>query len=177
MVYVSPYNDLQVIGGQGTIALELMRQLEKLDTIFVPVGGGGMISGIAGYLKSVKNHVKVSGCLPKNSPVMAESVKANRIVEMESLPTLSDGTAGGLEANAITFDLCQTLVDDYILVSELEIRDAMRLFMETHHMLIEGAAGVAIASYLKHKELCQGKSVVIVICGANISLETLKTVL
>lgn len=177
MVYVSPYNDLQVIGGQGTIALELTRQLEKLDTIFVPVGGGGMISGIAGYLKSVKNHVKVSGCLPKNSPVMAESVKANRIVEMESLPTLSDGTAGGLEANAITFDLCRTLVDDYVLVSELEIKDAMRLFMETHHMLIEGAAGVAIASYLKHKELCQGKNIVIVICGANISLETLKTVL
>lgn len=102
MVYISPYNDLQVIGGQGTIAVELIRQLDKVDAIFVPVGGGGMISGIAGYLKSIKDDVKVSGCLPENSPVMAESVKANQIVEMESLPTLSDGTAGGLEPNAIT---------------------------------------------------------------------------
>lgn len=177
MMYISPYNDPQVIGGQGTIAFELTRQLEKVDAIFVPTGGGGMISGIAGYLKSVKNDVKVIGCLPENSPVMAESVKANRIVEMKSLPTLSDGTAGGLEANAITFDLCRRLVDDYVLVSELEITNAMRLFMKTHHMLIEGAAGVAVASYLKHKQLCHGKNVVIVICGANISLETLKTVL
>lgn len=177
MVYISPYNDPQVIGGQGTIAVELTRQLEKVDAIFVSTGGGGMISGIAGYLKSVKDDVKVSGCLPENSPVMAESVKANQIVDMESLPTLSDGTAGGLEPNAITFDLCRMLVDDYVLVSESEIKNAMRLFMEIHHMLIEGAAGVAIAAYLKQKELFRDKNVVIVICGANISLETLKTVL
>lgn len=177
MVYISPYNDLQVIGGQGTIAVELARQLERVDAIFVSVGGGGMISGIAGYLKSVFDGVKVIGCSPENSPVMAKSVKANRIVEMASQPTLSDGTAGGIEPGAITFDLCRTFVDDYVLVSEAEIKEAMRLFIEMHHQLIEGAAGVAIASYLKTKERFQNQNVVIVICGANISLETLKTIL
>lgn len=157
--------------------MELARQLERVDAIFVSVGGGGMISGIAGDLKSVFDGVKVIGCSPENSPVMAKSVKANRIVEMASQPTLSDGTAGGIEPGAITFDLCRTFVDDYVLVSEAEIKEAMRLFIEMHHQLIEGAAGVAIASDLKTKERFQNQNVVIVICGANISLETLKTIL
>lgn len=177
MVYISPYNDSQVIGGQGTIAVELCRQIERIDAILVAVGGGGLISGIAGYLKSLSNNITVIGCSPENSPVMVESVKANRIVEMATKPTLSDATAGGIEPGAITFDLCQAFVDDYVLVSEEEIRDAIRLFMKTHHTPIEGAAGVAIASYLKKKECFQDRNVVIVICGANISPETLKTVL
>ena len=84
-----------------------------------------------------------------HSPVMAKSVQAGQILEMESLPTLSDGTAGGIEKDLITFSLCRELVDDYILVSEEEICQAMRLFIETHHMLIEGAAGVPLAALLK----------------------------
>ena len=83
--------------------------------------GGGLIAGIAGYLKALNPGVVVVGCLPANSPVMAESIRAGRIVDMESLPTLSDGTAGGIEPQAITFELCRQLVDDYILVSEDEI--------------------------------------------------------
>lgn len=176
MVYISPYNDPQVIGGQGTIAVEVARQLGRIDVVLASVGGGGMISGIAGYLKPM-SHVRVVGCWPENSPVMAASIEAGRIVEMESRPTLSDGTAGGVEPGAITFDLCRTLVDDHVLVSEDEIRAAMLLFMETHHMLVEGAAGVAIASLLKTKERFQGQNVVVVICGANIDLEVLKGIL
>ena len=175
--YISPYNDLHVIGGQGTIAVELARQLDQADALFVSVGGGGLISGVASYAKSAYDDVKVFGCLPQNSAVMAASVKAGRILKMESLPTLSDGTAGGIESGAITFDLCRKLVDDFILVSEEEIADAMRLFMASHHMMIEGAAGVAIASFLKTKEQFRDKNVVIVICGANISMDTLKTIL
>ncbi len=177
MVYISPYNDPQVIGGQGTIAVELARQLERIDTIFVAVGGGGLISGIAAYLKTLSDQVRVVGCSPQNSPVMIESLKARHIVEMESLPTLSDGTAGGVEAGAITFPLCQQLMDDYALVSEEEIKDAMKLFIETQHMLIEGAAGAALAAFSQRREQLQGQNVVIVICGANISLETLKMIL
>jgi threonine dehydratase len=176
-VYISPYNDEQIIAGQGTIGVELARQLDPIDAVFVTVGGGGLISGIAGYLKAARPGIKVIGCLPENSPVMAASVKAGRIIEMESLPTLSDGSAGGIEPGAITFELCQEWVDDYVLVSEEEIKAAMRLVIESQHMLIEGAAGVAVAAYLKTAEQFRAQNVVIIICGANIGLETLKSIL
>lgn len=176
-VYISPYNDLQIIGGQGTIGIELTRQLKQIDAVFVPVGGGGLISGIAGYLKSVLPDVRVIGCLPENSPVMAESIKANRIIERESLPTLSDGTAGGIEQDAITFGFCRSFVDEFVLVSEVEIASAMKLFIKTHHQLLEGAAGVAIAAFLQAKARFRDRNIVIIICGANISLETLKSIL
>lgn len=177
MVYISPYNDLEVIGGQGTIGLELARQLKPIEAVFVSLGGGGMISGIATHLKSLSKETRIVGCSPENSPVMVESVKAGKILDMASKPTLSDGTAGGIEPGAITFDLCRALVDDYVLVSEDDIKEAMRLFMRTHHMMIEGAAGAALASFLKVKEQYQGQNVVVVICGANISLDTLKSIL
>lgn len=177
MTYISPYNDLQVAAGQGTIGVELSRRLDKIDAVFVSLGGGGLISGIAGYLKSVNPDVHIIGCSPENSQVMIQSVKAGKILDLTSLPTLSDGTAGGLEPGAITFDLCKALVDDYMTVTEDEIRESLRLFMQTHHMMIEGAAGVSVASYLKMKEQFKGMNVVIIICGANISLEVLKGVL
>lgn len=177
MVYISPYNDRAVIGGQGTIAVELCRQIEHIDVVLAALGGGGMISGIAEYVKTVFPHTEVIGCSPEQSPVMAKSVQAGHILTLESLPTLSDGTAGGIEPDAITFPLCQRLVDTYLLVSEEEIRQALRLCLETHHMLIEGAAGVPLAALLKTPERFRGKTVVIVLCGANLSLETLKTIL
>ena len=177
MAYVSPYNDLAVVSGQGTIGVELVRQAEHLDAVFVSVGGGGLAAGVAGYLKAIWPHVLIVGCLPQHSPVMARSVEAGRIVDMDSLPTLSDGTAGGIEPGAITFELCQQLVDEFVLVSEEEIAAAMRMFIEAHHMLIEGAAGVAVAAYLKQQQALRGQRVAIIICGANISIETLKTVL
>jgi threonine dehydratase len=177
MVYISPYNDERVVGGQGTIGVELCRQIEHVDVVLAALGGGGMISGIASYLKTVFTHAEIIGCSPEHSPVMAKSVLAGQILEMESMPTLSDGTAGGVEQDAITFPLCQQLVDDYILVSEGEIRQAMRLCIETHHMLIEGAAGVPLAALLKTPERFREKTVVVILCGANLSLETLKTIL
>ncbi len=177
MVYISPYNNAHVVGGQGTIGVELCQQVKQVDVVLAALGGGGMISGIAGYLKTVFAHLEVIGCSPEHSPVMAKSVQAGRILEMESLPTLSDGTAGGIEQDAITFPLCQRLIDDFMLVSEEEIRQAMRLCIETHHMLIEGAAGVPLAALLKAPERFRGKTVVVVLCGANLSLETLKTIL
>lgn len=177
MIYVSPYNDPQVIGGQGTIGLELVNQLDTIDAVFVPIGGGGLISGIAGYLKSVNPKIKVIGCLPENSPVMSESIKAGRIIEMETLPTLSDATAGGIEPRAITFDICRQFVDDYVLVSEDEIKNAIISMIKIQHLLIEGASGVALAALLKCSNKFHGKNVVIVLSGANISLETLKSVL
>ena len=179
MTYVSPYNDPQVIGGQGTIGVELARQLDRIDAIYVALGGGGLVSGIAGYLKSVQPGVQVIGCSPQHSQVMVQSIAAGRILDLPSLPTLSDGTAGGIEAGSITFELCRDLVDDYVTVTEDEIAASLRFFLATHHMLIEGAAAVAVAAYLKTRERWAGtqSNVVLVICGANISLETLQNIL
>jgi threonine dehydratase len=176
-VYVSPYNDPLVVAGQGTIGAELARQADRIDALFVALGGGGLISGIAGYLKESGRPVEVVACSPENSAVMHHSAAAGRILEMESKPTLSDGTAGAVEPGAITLDLCRRLVDRYVLVSESEIRDAMRLIMDRHHTLIEGAAGVAVAGLLKERDRFAGRNVVVVLCGANISRERLKDVL
>jgi threonine dehydratase len=176
MTYVSPYNDEAVIAGQGTIAVELEKQLEQTDNILVALGGGGLISGIASYLKYVNPKAKVIACSPQNSAVMMESVKAGRILERPSLPTLSDATAGGVEANAITFELCCDLVDDYVTVTEEEIKAAWRDFLSTHSMMIEGAAALVIACYQKIQTTLRGNTV-LVICGANVSLETLQKII
>lgn len=177
MIYVSPYNDLQIISGQGTIGLEITRQLNKIDAILVPIGGGGLISGIAGYVKSVSPETQIIGCLPENSPVMAESIKAGNIIEMKTMPSLSEATTGGIERESITFDLCKKMVDDFILVSEQEIKNAIITLIKTNRLLVEGAAGVALASLLKNRERFMGKNVVVILSGGNISLETLKEVL
>lgn len=176
-VFISPYNDPQIIGGQGTIAVELTRQLDKIDYVLVPIGGGGLISGIAGFLKTKNPNIKIIGCLPKNSPVMSESIKAGKIIDMKIKDTLSDGTAGGIEPGAITFGLCQQYVDDYVLVSEAEIKKAIKLILEKHHFVIEGSAGVTVASFLKIAKTLRNKNVVIILCGGNISLDKLKSVL
>lgn len=175
--YVPPYNDPFVIGGQGTIAMELIDQLPDLDAVFVAVGGGGLIGGIAAYLKVVKPDVRIYGCSPENSQVMAQSVAAGELLDLPSLPTLSDGTAGGVETGSITFPLCRDFVDDYISVSEAEIATSLREFLGAQHMLIEGSAAVPIAAFLKVADQLEGKRIAIVLCGANISLETLKEIL
>ncbi len=175
--YIPPYNDLKIIGGQATIGIELRRQIENIDTVLVPVGGGGLISGIAGYLKSIDKNIEIIGCQPENSAVMYESIKAGKIVEMESKPTLSDGSAGGIEKGAITFDVCKKYVDDFILVTEEEIKESIKLFIEKHNMLIEGAAALPAASYLKKIEIFKNKNVALILSGARISLDQLKEVL
>jgi threonine dehydratase len=175
-VYVSPYNDAKIIGGQGTIGYEVIKQLEEIDVIMVAVGGGGLIAGIAGYIKAIKNDIIVIGCLPQNSPVMYESIKTGHIVDLPTSPTLSDGTAGGIENEAITFEPCRKYVDDWVLVDENEIRLGIRLVFEQHRQVIEGAAGVVAAAFIKTKEQLKGKNVALVICGGNIELNTFKDI-
>jgi threonine dehydratase len=177
MSYLSPYNDLDVIAGQGSCGVEIARQIDELDAIFIAVGGGGLISGVGSFLKSVQPEIKVIGCQPSASAVMAESAKAGKIVTMPSEATLSDGTAGGIEAGAITFEICQDLVDEYVLVSEEEIAESMREFIDSHHQLAEGAAGVAIAAMKKAAAGFQGRNVVAIVCGGNVSRETLRKVI
>lgn len=175
--YVSPYNDLTVVAGQGTVGVELDRQLERIDAVYVAVGGGGLVSGIGAYLKARRPGVEVVGCSPRNSAVMYESLAAGRVVERESLPTLSDGTAGGVETEAVTFDLCRRVIDRFVLVEEKEIATAMRLVIDKHHMMIEGAAAVPVAAFLRDGEGASGRHVALVLCGANVSVDVLRRVL
>jgi threonine dehydratase len=177
MNYLSPYNDEHVIAGQGTCGVEIAKQLSKVDAIFIAVGGGGLISGVGSFLKSVNPSMSVVACQPAASAVMTESVKAGEIVELPGQPTLSDGTAGGIEADAITFDICRAIADDFVTVSEDQIAEAMRQFIDAHHMLPEGAAGVALAGLKLRADQYKDKNVVIIICGGNISRETLKSVI
>ena len=175
--FISPYNDRDVAAGQGTLAVELCRQLQPVDAVFVALGGGGLAGGVAAHVRSVSHQTKVYAVSPENSRVMIESVKANRILDLPSQPTLSDGTAGGVEAGSITFELVRDHVDEYVTVSETEIAEALKSFMEVEHQLIEGAAAAAVAAYLQCKSSLAGKNVVIVVCGANIALDVLKSIL
>lgn len=175
--FISPYNDPKVIGGQGTIGIELDRQLERIDAVLVPVGGGGLIAGIAGYLKTQHPGIQIFGCQPQNSCIMYESIQAGHIIDKESLPTISDGTAGGIESDTLTFVPCQEYVDDFILLSEEEIISALKLVMGKQHILIEGAAALPVAALQKRRQDFKNKNVVLILSGARISLETLKKIL
>ena len=175
--YISPYNDPDIVTGQGTIAVELDNQLNNIDEVIVSVGGGGLISGIGGYLKQVQPKVQMVACSPKNSCVMYESLNAGRILDLPSKQTLSDGTAGGVEEGSITFDICKEIIDDFVLVTEREIASGIRTAINDDHQLIEGSAGAAIAALFKRKKTLIGKRVIIIICGGNINSNTLHKVL
>ena len=175
--YISPYNDPDIVTGQGTIAVELDNQLNDIDEVIVSVGGGGLISGIGGYLKQVQPKVQMVACSPKNSCVMYESLNAGRILDLPSKQTLSDGTAGGVEEGSITFDICKEIIDDFVLVTEREIASGIRTAINDDHQLIEGSAGAAIAALFKRKKTLIGKRVIIIICGGNINSNTLHKVL
>lgn len=177
MAYLSPYNDWAVVQGQGSCGFEVLRQQPDIDAVFVAVGGGGLIGGMASILKATRPTLQVVSCQPAASAVMTESVRAGEILDLPSDATLSDGTAGGIESDSITFDLCRRLVDRYEVVSEEAIAEAMREFVDAHHQLIEGAAGVAIAGMLQAASDFADKNIVVVVCGGNISRETLKEVL
>lgn len=177
MFYLSPYNDAEVIAGQGSCGVEIVAQAPDIDTLFVAVGGGGLVSGVGSVLKSHNPDVRVIGCQPEASAVMAHSVAAGHVIEEPSEPTLSDGTAGGVEQDSITFELCRVLIDEFVLVDEESIAAAIRDFIDLEQQLIEGAAGVALAAMLAQKRDLAGRKIVVLICGGNISRATLKRVL
>lgn len=166
--YVSPYNDFDVIAGQGTIAVELLRQLPRLDAVFVAVGGGGLIGGIGAHLKAAAPDTRVVGCWPMNSRAMFECMRAGKIIDVEEQPTLSVSTAGGVEEDAVTLPLCQRVIDRSILVSEDEIFDSLRRIYREDGQLVEGAAAVAVAAFRQVAREYAGKTVAVLLCGGNV---------
>jgi threonine dehydratase len=147
------------------------RQLDEIDAVFITVGGGRLISGVATYLKAISPRTRIVGCWPENSPVMFEAMKAGRIFDCPEKTTISDSTAGGLEPDTITFEMCQRLIDDHVLVSEEEIKRAMRMLAENERWIVEGSAGVALAALLKERQRFAGQRVVVLLCGRNIAAE------
>lgn len=177
MAYISPYNDPQIIGGQGTIGMEIAQQRANINAVYVTVGGGGLLSGIGTYMKAVEPHTKIIGCQPEHSCEMYLSIKEGKHVKPLGKPTLSDTSAGGVEDGSITYALCKTLVDSFVLVDEEKIAESIRLIAHEHHKMIEGAAAVAVASFLQNAHAHQGEQVAIVICGGNIDPHVLKEIL
>jgi threonine dehydratase len=175
--WISPYNDPAVVAGQGTIGPELLEQVEGLDTVLVPVGGGGLAGGIGASLKAVDPDLKIIGCEPEASAVMAASVAAGRIVELPNLPTLSDATAGGIERGSITFELCRDHIDRWQRVSEGEIAAAIRFLHEREGMVVEGGAAPGVAPLLRRPEHLRGRRVAVVITGSKIDPEVFRRVL
>jgi threonine dehydratase len=169
--YISPYNDLDVVAGQGTIGVEMARQAPELGAVFVSVGGGGLISGIGTALKHLSPHTRIIGVWPENSPCMLEALEAGAIVDTVEQPTLSDATAGAVEAGSVTFPICRDVIDETLTVTEAEIASAMRTIARTDRWMIEGAAGVAVAGLIKAAAAWQGRKVAAVVCGRNIALD------
>ena len=176
-VFVSPYSDSDIIAGQGTIGLELAEQCPDLAAVYVCVGGGGLISGIGSYLKARRPDVEIIGCWPENAAAMHLCMEQGEIYDTPETDTLSDGSAGGVEEGAITFPLCQQVIDRHMLISEAEIASAMRDMAANENFIIEGAAGVALAAALKGASDYRGRPVATIVCGRNIALDTFRAVL
>jgi len=168
MTYISPYNDIDIIIGQGTIALEIYKELENVNIIIVPIGGGGLISGIAFAAKSLNPKIKIIGVQTKGASTMFESWKAGKIVNIEEFNTLAEGLLGGLEPDAITFELILKYVDEIVLVDEESIKKAINLLWKIEGQIVEGAGATVVAYILEAKKKLINKNVVAVISGGNI---------
>jgi len=176
--YISPYNDPLVIAGQGTIGKEILEDAAgEVDIVVVAVGGGGMISGIASWIKAMSPATRIVGASARNDRAMAASIDAGRIVTPDFAPTFSDGTAGGLEENSITFGLCRELVDEWVDIDEPAIASAVAAMIDDHHQLVEGSAGLALAAATDQADLHPGARIVAVSCGANVSSDALARML
>lgn len=176
-VYVSPYNDPIVVGGQGTCGYEISQQLPDLDAAFFACGAGGLLTGSSAWLKSHNPDVLTFGVSPSNSPVMFESVRQDKMITMDTKPTLADTCGGGVDLDTITLDYCRRYSDGIVLLSEDEIAAAIRLLFEQHRLVAEGSGVLGIGGILKNKEEFKGKKVVAVVCGRNIDLEVFKRII
>ena len=174
--FIHPFDDEDVIAGQGTIALEIEDQLPDLDAIIVPVGGGGLISGIAFAMKAINPNVKVYGVQASGAPSMHDSIRDHEIEELRSVSTIADGIAVK-KPGRITYDICSKYVDEIVTVNDDEISAAILALMEQHKLVTEGAGAVAVAAAMFGKIDLQGKKVVCLLSGGNIDVTILSRVI
>ena len=177
LTYVSPYNDSEIVAGAGTTGLEILEQLDDIDVVIVPIGGGGLISGIATAIKAKNPSIQIVGVQSEVSPEVYESWVAGHWVEADESDSLAQGLMGGVESDSITLDIIQEQVDRVVLVKESSIRQAMRLLYENEGLLIEGAGAASTAALLENAKEFEGKKVVLVLSGGNIGEDEMHSLL
>jgi threonine dehydratase len=170
--FVHAYDDPDVVAGQGTIATELLSDLQDFDTVLVPIGGGGLIGGIALYLKSRKPAIKVIGVEPSGADAMSRSLRSGTIVTLDRVSTIADGLAASAPGE-LTFDLARRYVDEVILVEEVEMLRAIRLLFEWEHLLAEPAGAAGLAALLYHYRPVPNEKVVVILSGGNVTDEVM----
>ncbi len=176
-IYIPPYNDADVIAGQATVGVEILEDWPGVDTIVVPVGGGGLIAGIGLWAKAIRPGLRLIGVQPAASPPMYAHFETGTTDPMPIAPTLADGVAGNIERHSITWKLCRQLVDEVVVVDEDAIASAMRWAMETAHILLEGSGALGIAALRTGAVDVTGRNVGVVTTGRNVSADTLRSVL
>lgn len=174
--FVHPFNDEEVIAGQGTIALEIIEQLPEVDAVLVPIGGGGLISGIAYTLKTLKPDIKIYGVEAKGAPCMKNAIEHGGLEKLPSVSTIADGIAVK-QPGDLTYELCSKYVDEIVTVTDDEISAAILALMETQKLVAEGAGAVGVAAAMFNKVDLKGKKVVSVVSGGNIDVTILSRVI
>ena len=176
MTFIHPFNDDEVIAGQGTIGLEILDQLADVDAVICPIGGGGLISGVAYAIKTLNPGVQVYGVQAENAPSMARSVEAGEAVTLETVQTFADGIAVKHPGD-VTFEMVRKYVDQVVTVSEDEIAAAILALIEKQKLIAEGAGAVSVAAAMFHKLPIEGKKVVCIVSGGNIDVNILSRVI
>ena len=173
---VHPFDDPLVIAGQGTIGLEIIEEMPDVEAVIVPVGGGGLISGIAFTLKTLKPDIKIYGVQTEGAPSMVESLKTNNRIRLNSVSTIADGIAVK-EPGINTFEMCQKYVDEIVTVSDDEVASAILTLIEQQKLVAEGAGAVSVAAAMYNKVPIDGKKVVCIVSGGNIDVTSLNRVI
>jgi threonine dehydratase len=169
-VYISPYNHADIIGGAGTIGLEIVEAMPDLDVVVIPLGGGGLASGMGLAIKAASPQTTIVGVEVEASTPFTLSLEAGRIIEITPRASLADGLVGNLEAGSMTFDLVKQVVDTVVTVSEDELVRAMKGLATEERLIVEGAGAAAVASIVARKASAPGQSVVAMVTGGNVDL-------
>ena len=173
-VFISPYNDPLIIAGQGTVALEILEDLPDVAQVLVPVGGGGLISGVGVALRAVNPAIRVIGVTSRATPAMYNHVKRERLPQ---LPTIAEGLSGEVEPGALTLDIVPQVVDDILLVEERDIRAAIAWLVEAHHLIAEGSGVVGIAALRQWPDLLAAGYTAVIVSGGNLDIDELRRVI
>ncbi|WHH57844.1 threonine ammonia-lyase [Petroclostridium sp. X23] len=173
-VFIHPFNDLDVIIGQGTIGLEIIQELQDIDCIVVPIGGGGLISGIAAAAKILKPDIKIIGVEPEGAKAMKVSMESNRLVHLDTVDTIADGVAVKKPGD-ITFSIIKNFVDEIVTVSDFEIMESFLVLLERHKLIGENAGVLSLTALKKIKE--KNKKIVCLVSGGNIDVVTISAMI